>query len=299
MLKRNDSLVSTKCCYLNRNNIEWIVVHGTGCFAPAKNFVDNIRFERVAGSAHDFVDDTSWYLAINHKHGAWAVGDDNGYGVYPNGITNYNSLNIEMVASPYTLPSLKTRQNTAEIVAYYMKMYNIPLSRVVRHYEASYKPCPYGMHGSNNKEWSDFKEMVKEAYKPKYISRKGYLNVKPFMNTWPVFKDDKYWETWNRLTLLNCKEGLSFKILENPRYAVYKVESFNGIGWCYAEDNGNTTVTNVPAYKVSEQPEQEVLYDVYVNGEKKLIRCLGKWIPNEVEKYLKDESNKVVIEMCK
>lgn len=137
--------------------------------------------------------------------------------------------------------------------------------------------------------------LTKEETKVPYNKRTGYLNVKPFMNNWSVYKSDKYWETWNRLTLLNCGDGLSFKILDNPRYAVYKVECLNGIGWCYAEDNGNTTVTDKASYKVSEPIKQDPLYDVYVDGVRVLHKCLGKWIPSEIEKHLNNKCSKVEI----
>lgn len=164
MLKRNNSLMSTKNCYVGGNIVKYIVVHYTGCYAPAKNFCLSQMNNDLNGSAHDFVDDNEWYCSIAHTNRAWSVGDDNGYGRFPNGITNSNTLNIEMVAKPYELPSSKTIENTAEIVAYYMKVYNVPLSRVVRHYDASYKPCPYGMHGNNNAKWNEFKNKVNYYY---------------------------------------------------------------------------------------------------------------------------------------
>ena len=164
MLKRNDTLMSTKNCYIGGNTVKYIVVHYTGCYAPVKNFCLSQMNNDLNGSAHDFVDDNEWYCSIAHTNRAWSVGDDNGYGRFPNGITNSNTLNIEMVAKPYELPSAKTIENTAEIVAYYMKVYNVPLSRVVRHYDASYKPCPYGMHGNNNAKWNEFKNKVNYYY---------------------------------------------------------------------------------------------------------------------------------------
>lgn len=107
--------------------------------------------------------------------------------------------------------------------------------------------------------------VLNRAVKPIYQPRKGYLNVKPFMKQWSIFKDDKSFETWNRLTLLTCSNGLSFKILENKSYAVYKVECLDGIGYAYAEDNNNTFVTDTPAYEVSE-PYVKGYYDFRWNA---------------------------------
>lgn len=161
MLKRNDSLRSTRNCYLQKNNIEYITVHYTGCEAPAKNFCLSQMNNDLEGSAHDYVDSTSWYNAIDHNYCAWHCGGGANYGV-----TNYNSIGIEMVAEPFKLPPDKTIENTAEIVAYYMKLYNIPISKVVRHYDCNSirKPCPYGMHGENNSLWNNFKNKVMNYY---------------------------------------------------------------------------------------------------------------------------------------
>lgn len=143
MLKRNDNYRSTRNCYIGGNNIKYIVVHYTGYFAPIKNYCLSQMNNDLNGSAHDFVDDNEWYNAIEHCHRAWAVGDDQGYGVYPNGIRNDNSLSIEMCCCNANLDvSEKTMKNTAEIVAYYMKVYNVPIGNIKRHYDASYKECP-------------------------------------------------------------------------------------------------------------------------------------------------------------
>lgn len=199
MLTRNDSLKTTNNCYLNKNKIEYIVVHYTALLTSIINFCLNQKNNNVNGSAHDFVSENEWYQSIDPKHGAYAVGDDNGYGVYPSGITNYNSLNIEMIAEPYKLPPAKTIQNTAEIVAYYMKLYNVPLSKVVRHYDASYKPCPYGMHGNGNVEWNKFKNLVKEYYEGKkemnysmYVFSKNWYLKKYNDVAKSAYKDNPY-----------------------------------------------------------------------------------------------------------
>ena len=168
MLNRNDSYKSTRNCYIGGNTVYYIVVHYTGCYAPAKNFCLSQMNNDLGGSAHDFVDDNEWYCAIDHNNCAWAVGDDEGYGRFPNGITNSNSLNIEMCCCNANLDvSDTTAKNTAEIVAYYMKLYNVPIERVKRHYDASYKQCPRDMSpgvSDGNARWGVFLSWVKKAY---------------------------------------------------------------------------------------------------------------------------------------
>ena len=168
MLNRNDNYKSTRNCYIGGNTVYYIIVHYTGCYAPAKNFCLSQMNNDLGGSAHDFVDDNEWYCAIDHNNCAWAVGDDEGYGRFPNGITNSNSLNIEMCCCNANLDvSDTTAKNTAEIVAYYMKLYNVPIERVKRHYDASYKSCPRDMSPAvpdGNSRWGVFLSWVQKAY---------------------------------------------------------------------------------------------------------------------------------------
>ena len=168
MLNRNDNYKSTRNCYIGGNTVYYIILHYTGCYARAKNFCLSQMNNDLNGSAHDFVDDYEWYCAIDHNNCAWAVGDDEGYGRFPNGITNNNSLNIEMCCCNANLDvSDTTAKNTAEIVAYYMKLYNVPIERVKRHYDASYKSCPRDMSPAvpdGNSRWGVFLSWVQKAY---------------------------------------------------------------------------------------------------------------------------------------
>ena len=61
MLTRNDNYKSTRNCYVGGNYVQYIVVHYTGCYAPAKNFCLSQMNNDLGGSAHDFVDDNEWY----------------------------------------------------------------------------------------------------------------------------------------------------------------------------------------------------------------------------------------------
>ena len=216
MLKRNDNYRSTRNCYIGGNNIKYIVVHYTGYFAPCINYCLSQMNNDLNGSAHDFVSDDEWYNAIEHSNRAWAVGDDQGYGVYPNGIRNDNSLSIEMCCCNANLDvSEKTMKNTAEIVAYYMKVYNVPIGNVKRHYDASYKECPRDMTPyvkDGESRWGVFLSWVKAAYngvaitnnttaKPKEVDNKGedqmfssnwYLNRYKDVAASKTYKDNPY-----------------------------------------------------------------------------------------------------------
>lgn len=119
------------------NTIKYIVVHDVGTRSTAKNNVDYFSGGNRNASAHYFVDDTSIWQSVEDNKGAWHVGDGNG--IY--GISNTNSIGIEMCLPSGTVTA-KTEANTIELVHYLMKKYNIPIDRVVRHYDASRKNCP-------------------------------------------------------------------------------------------------------------------------------------------------------------
>lgn len=122
----------------------YIVVHyvGSGTSAPGSARANCAYFAggNRNASAHYFVDDAYIYeYADPHRYYTWHVGD--GGGRY--GITNSNSIGIEVCINgdrPYTdaeLPRLRW------LVQKLMTEYGIPAERVVRHYDASRKACPY------------------------------------------------------------------------------------------------------------------------------------------------------------
>ena len=134
--------------YDGGNNIQYIIIHDTGNFTDTDegnaNYFDTGSRQ---ASAHYFVDDDSITQIVLDKDGAWSVGD--GAGRY--GITNSNSLNIEMCRVNGLTTEL-TRANTIDLVKVKMAQYNVPFEKVVRHYDASRKNCPSSLN--INGDWS-------------------------------------------------------------------------------------------------------------------------------------------------
>lgn len=91
-------------------------------------------------SAHYFIDDGSIYeYADPSEYYTWHCGD--GHGKY--GISNSNSIGIEVCINgnvPYTDAEI---DRLTWLVQKLMKDFNVPADRVVRHYDASRKSCPY------------------------------------------------------------------------------------------------------------------------------------------------------------
>lgn len=143
----------------NGNSIKYITLHYTGNKGDtAKNNVDYFYGGDRSASAHYFVDDNSVWQSVEDYNSAWAVGD--GKGAY--GITNQNSISIEMCCNSIGVISEKTETNALELVKYLMSKYNISISNIVRHYDASRKICP-NWSADNWSRWITFKNKLNET----------------------------------------------------------------------------------------------------------------------------------------
>ena len=149
----------------NRSNrggtpIRYIVVHDTGNPSRGANATAHYNYFNGgdrSSSADFFVDDTQ-VLCVNdyYKFYTWHCGD--GRGKY--GITNRNSVGIEFCINVDSDRD-KTLARTAQLVRELMQELNIPIERVVRHYDASRKNCPQSMSGNGWAQWYKFKEKLK------------------------------------------------------------------------------------------------------------------------------------------
>ena len=149
----------------NRSNrggipIRYIVVHDTGNPSRGANATAHYNYFNGgdrSSSADFFVDDTQ-VLCVNdyYKFYTWHCGD--GHGKY--GITNRNSVGIEFCINVDSDRD-KTLERTAQLVRELMQELNIPIDRVVRHYDASRKNCPQSMSKNGWAQWYKFKEKLK------------------------------------------------------------------------------------------------------------------------------------------
>ena len=140
----------------NNNTIKYIVLHYTGNKGDtAKNNSTYFNGGNRNASAHYFIDDNYIYQVVEDNNAAWSVGD--GKGLY--GITNSNSISIEMCCAKDGQITEKTEANAVELVKYLMSKYNISVSNVVRHYDASRKICP-NWSANNWNRWTSFKSKL-------------------------------------------------------------------------------------------------------------------------------------------
>ncbi len=151
-------------------DILYLVYHYTG--NDGDKAVNNAKYYRdtvVEASAHYFVDDEEIYQSVNDLHVAWAVGGQKwadcaatGGGSLYGVVTNRNSISIEMcdtVRDGKLMASEATLERAAELGRALMETYDIPIERVVRHFDVTGKHCPAYLMDAG--AWEAFKERLK------------------------------------------------------------------------------------------------------------------------------------------
>lgn len=139
----------------------YIVIHDTGdAGATAQNEHDYFSGGNRQSSADFFIDSNNIIQIIDtDNYYSWHCGD--GGGAY--GITNANSLGIEMCLGSDGNPTDATVTNTIDLVKYLMSKYGIGIDKVVRHYDASRKSCPGSVMSNSWAKWYTFKTRVSKS----------------------------------------------------------------------------------------------------------------------------------------
>ena len=151
----------------SESSIKYIVIHYTGNNGDtAANNCTYFQGANRHASAHYFVDGGTYvYNSVPVKSVAWSVGGfysrSNGAGAYYQKCINANSISIEMCNCVRSVPD-KVFDQTVELTKYLMEKYDIPASRVIRHWDVNGKSCPGRWTGKNNSGWEKFKKTITE-----------------------------------------------------------------------------------------------------------------------------------------
>jgi len=151
------------------DQIRYIVIHYTGNDGDtAENNAVYYQRNTVKASAHYFVDDTTVWRSVPELVTAWAVGgkkysgcERTGGGTMHGMVTNANSISIELCGTlkdGSRRASEKTLANAAALAVELMRRYDIPLERVVRHFDVTGKQCPAYMVDED--AWAAFRERI-------------------------------------------------------------------------------------------------------------------------------------------
>lgn len=137
---------------------KYIVWHDTGVLDQSDEGNANyFKSAYIGASAHYFVDENSITEVVDPDLVAWHCGD--GYGAY--GITNANSIGIELCVEANGLFKPETIANALWLGNELMSSHNISLANNVRHYDASRKNCPQFMNTDGKwTKWYEFKAQL-------------------------------------------------------------------------------------------------------------------------------------------
>lgn len=137
--------------------VDYIVIHYTaGDGDTAEN---NARYyagvDRKA-SAHYFVDERETVRSVHEADTAWHAG---------NFTMNSRSVGVELCSQKdekgdYFIPE-ETLKRGIELVKSLMKTYEIPVQRVIRHFDVTGKICPAPMV-TNPQKWEEFLRALQE-----------------------------------------------------------------------------------------------------------------------------------------
>lgn len=151
------------------NAIKYLVYHYTGNDGDSdesngRHFHDHI----VKASAHYFADDDSVTQSVPDNYIAYSVGGKCQSRHHPlyKICTNSNSISIEMCdcyKNGKVEITEKTLENAIELGKMLMKKYNIPIERVIRHYDVNGKACPNCNNLLSDKAWNAFKSRLTGA----------------------------------------------------------------------------------------------------------------------------------------
>lgn len=203
----------------------YIVIHDTGdAGTTAQNEHDYFAGGDRSASADFFVDSDDIIQIIDtDNYYSWHCGD--GSGAY--GITNSNSLGIEMCLDSDGNATDDTVSNTVKLVQYLMDKYSIGIDNVVRHYDASRKNCPGSFMSNSWARWYDFKEQAENG-------------VTTSSGTWQL-QDSKWW--YKHSDGSYTKDGWEkinsyWYLFDSDGYMIYDWKKSGG-NWYYLSDSNN------------------------------------------------------------
>ena len=148
------------------NKNEYIVIHYTANDGDtAENNLQYFHNNVVKSSAHYFVDEKEICSSVPVNHIAYHCGgalQGSGGHTFYKKCRNSNSIGIELCSRKDSKGNYyfkeETMRNAAALVRELMREYNVPIDRVIRHYDITGKICPAPF--ISEKAWEKFKELI-------------------------------------------------------------------------------------------------------------------------------------------
>lgn len=257
------------------NNPEYIVFHFVGASGQAWGNAKYFHSTYRGASAHYFVDPEHIVQVVEDDTPAWHIGDGsrtdkggiNGY-IHPGGATNTNAIGIEVCQDTSTGKSAwewdfhpETLNKVEWLIRTLQKKYGINDDHVIRHYDATGKPCPGNWKPDGWAKWWEFRERLE----------KGVKQTKP---THKLNKTDEGKHADEHMHLVEAGETL-YGIAKTHGVKVDDLVKWNDI-----EDKTiifpetklfvkDPNIKNYPAASDIEKMARDVLAGKYGNGEQR------------------------------
>lgn len=168
IIKRKITTVN-RTTMTNKVNL-YIVIHYVGAVSTAANNASYFYSVNRGASAGYFVDPDEIWQVVEDYDAGWHCGgglQSNKGGTFYNKCKNSNSIGIELCMKYKNRKAYfeeGTIKNAISLVKMLMKKYNIPVNRVIRHYDVVGKYCP-GPYVDDENAWNDFKSrLTKEVH---------------------------------------------------------------------------------------------------------------------------------------
>lgn len=226
------------------NKKRWITIHDTGNTSRGANAQSHANLQSRGNtrktSWHYSVDDREAIQSFLDSSSCMHCGDGRGNG-------NMNSIGIEICINRdgnYR----KAVENAIELTKQLMKKYNIPASRVVRHYDWSRKVCPRQlMNGKDGLTWGWFKSQLTTAAKPTSTKRTTTLAGASL-----VKNEDAYFLATENIKVRNQPSTRAKHTGTLPKGASINYKRvFEGNGYRWLEYTGNSGNTLYLPYRPS------------------------------------------------
>ena len=290
--------------------IDYIVIHYTANDGDTdENNGNYFNGANRKASAHLFVDDDSVTQSVPYNYVAWHCGGglqgSGGHSFYKK-CTNTNSIGIEIcddVRNGTIYPSAKTIENVIALTKSLMKQFNIPASRVIRHFDVTGKLCPAywcGTTAKNNKWRSEFWNKLSNTSSGAISSvenpeAKGFLMkgdkgtaVKELQTMliavgYDLVADGSFWTlTENAVKDYQKKHGLTIDGYYGPKTKAHLTKKYNSFKPYLVKITCTTLNVRKGAgtsYKVATQVKKNQVYTIVEekNGWGKLKSGVG-WI---------------------
>ena len=269
IIKQNDNF-GTHNTSIRNDKIKYIVIHYVGATGDAD---DNIRYYNLPTTNNASADfyvghkgDLWQYNPDPEKRYCWAVGGgrQSSYGGKLYGIAkNSNCVSIEICVlnnsnnrnpnSPGWVITNEAYAGAVKLTKYLMDLYDIPVDRVIRHYDVNGKYCP-GVIGWNEPSgsearWKKFKEDIKSTNSNIKIEEEEKEETSESVQKECCYRVRKTWAD---------KESQlgAYSVLENAKKACKE-------GYSVFDENGKVVYSNK---KPKEEKKEFIPYQVKVTA---------------------------------